>query len=95
MWLNLRINLNRFFLVTHVDGTGRLQSVSKDSNPLYHKLISKVKELNGHGIVLNTSFNENEPVVDTPSQAYECFKRTDMDVLYLKNFRIIKHADEK
>jgi carbamoyltransferase len=80
-----------FPAVTHVDGTGRLQSVSKESNPTYHALIKKVKELTGHGVVLNTSFNENEPVVDTPLQAYACFQRTDMDVLYLKNFRIIKN----
>ena len=67
--------------VTHVDGTGRLQSVDVESNPLYHRLISAFKKRTGIGMVLNTSFNENEPVVDTPEQAYDCFRRTDMDAL--------------
>ncbi len=69
--------------ITHVDGTGRLQSVDADSNALYHQLISAVKKHTGVGMVLNTSFNENEPVVDTPEQAVDCFLRTDMDVLCL------------
>lgn len=69
--------------VTHVDGTGRLQTVDTDSNPLYHQLISRFKKKTGIGMVLNTSFNENEPVVDTPEQAYDCFARTDMDALCL------------
>jgi len=69
--------------VTHVDGTGRLQSVEKDNNPLYHKLISTFKKHTGIGMLLNTSYNENEPVVDTPQQAYDCFNRTDMDALCL------------
>ncbi len=67
--------------VTHVDGTGRLQSVDPESNALYHRLISAFKQRTGIGMVLNTSFNENEPVVDTPEQAVACFMRTDMDVL--------------
>lgn len=81
-----------FPAVTHVDGTGRLQSVEATSNPLYHRLISAVKERTGYGIVLNTSFNENEPVVDTPEQAIACFDRTDMDVLVLGNFVMVKKA---
>jgi carbamoyltransferase len=81
-----------FPAVTHVDGTGRMQSVDKDSNPLYYKLISAVKQRTGYGIVLNTSFNENEPVVDTPEQAISCFDRTDMDVLVLGNFVLTKRA---
>lgn len=76
--------------VCHVDGTGRLQSVSRDNNPLYHRLISKFKELSGVGIVLNTSFNENEPIVDTPEQAYDCFARTDLDVLCLGRWILTK-----
>lgn len=79
-----------FPAVTHVDGTGRLQSVDAEHNPLYHQLISAVKERTGYGILLNTSFNENEPVVDTPEQAIACFDRTDMDVLVLGNFILIK-----
>lgn len=79
-----------FPAVTHVDGTGRLQSVDAATNPLYHRLISAVKARTGYGIVLNTSFNENEPVVDTPEQAIACFDRTDMDVLVLGRFCLVK-----
>ncbi len=76
--------------VTHVDGTGRLQTVDRDSNPLYYRLISAVKRHTGIGMVLNTSFNENEPVVDTPEQAIDCFLRTDMDALCLGRLVLIK-----
>lgn len=79
-----------FPAVTHVDGTGRLQSVDPENNPTYYKLITALKERTGYGIVLNTSFNENEPVVDTPAQAIACFKRTDMDVLVLGRFMLVK-----
>lgn len=76
--------------VTHVDGTGRLQSVDRDSNALYHRLISAVKKRTGIGVVLNTSFNENEPVVDTPAQAVDCFMRTDMDALCVGRYVVEK-----
>jgi len=76
--------------VTHVDGTGRVQTVDKESNPLFHKLISAFKDKTGIGMVLNTSFNENEPVVDTPQQAYDCFRRTDMDALCLGRYILRK-----
>lgn len=79
-----------FPAVTHVDGTGRLQSVDKENNPLYYRLIKALKARTGYGIVLNTSFNENEPVVDTPDQAIACFDRTDMDVLCLGRFILVK-----
>jgi carbamoyltransferase len=69
--------------VTHVDGSGRLQSVSKRTNPLYHKLISRFGERTGVPIVLNTSLNENEPVVRAPREAISCFLRTEMDALVL------------
>src|SRR5215467_5003985 len=71
--------------VTHVDGSGRLQTVSSQANPRYHQLISDFGELTGVPIVLNTSFNENEPVVCTPAHAIDCFLKTKMDVLYLGN----------
>ncbi len=71
--------------VTHVDGSGRLQSVSKQTNPLYHALISRFYEKTGVPILLNTSLNENEPVVRTPQQAIECYLRTDMDCLVIGN----------
>jgi carbamoyltransferase len=69
--------------VTHVDGSGRLQTVSECSNPPYWKLIRAFANLTGVPIVLNTSFNENEPIVEHPEQALDCFLRTDMDVLVM------------
>lgn len=71
--------------VTHVDGSGRLQTVSAATNPLYHSLIREFESLTGVPVVLNTSFNENEPIVDTPEQALDCFLRTRMDAIVLNN----------
>ncbi len=71
--------------VTHVDGTGRLQTVSKDVSPRYYELIDKFRERTGVPILLNTSFNENEPIVNTPAEALDCFLRTQMDMLVLEN----------
>jgi carbamoyltransferase len=71
--------------VTHVDGSGRLQTVSKKTNPRYYQLISDFHDLSGVPVVLNTSFNENEPIVCTPREAIDCFVKTRMDVLYLGN----------
>ena len=76
--------------VTHVDGSGRLQTVSKEVNPRYYQLISDFNELTGVPVVLNTSFNENEPIVCTPRHAIDCFLKTRMDVLYLGNVRTVK-----
>jgi carbamoyltransferase len=78
--------------VTHVDGSGRLQSVSRHTNPLYHALISKFHERTGVPILLNTSLNENEPVVRIPLEAISCFLRTDMDVLVLGTHVIDRNA---
>ena len=69
--------------VTHVDGSGRLQTVSRGGNPLYYRLIKAFFDLTGVPMVLNTSFNENEPVVCRPAEALDCFLRTKMDVLVL------------
>lgn len=77
--------------VTHVDGSGRLQTVSQRTNPLYHALISKFYEKTGVPILLNTSLNENEPVVRTPAEAISCFLRTDMDALVLGNSLVDRH----
>jgi carbamoyltransferase len=74
--------------VTHVDGSGRLQTVSSEVNPRYYRLISDFHELTGVPVVLNTSFNENEPIVCTPRQAIDCFLKTRMDVLYLGNHAV-------
>lgn len=78
--------------VTHVDGSGRLQTVHKETNPRYHRLIEQFRELTGVPMVLNTSFNENEPVVCYPEEALDCFLRTRMDVLVLGNFWIERTA---
>lgn len=80
--------------VTHVDGSGRLQTVSKRTNPLYHALIEKFGEKTGVPIILNTSLNENEPVVRTPAEAISCFLRTDMDVLVIGNNLIDRHGSD-
>jgi carbamoyltransferase len=69
--------------VTHVDGSGRLQTVTWAGNPRYARLIEAFRGLTGVPIVLNTSFNENEPVVCKPEEAIDCFLRTKMDVLVL------------
>ncbi len=76
--------------VTHVDGTGRLQTVSKDYSPLYWSLISAFGEQTGTPVVLNTSFNENEPIVRTPAEAIDCFARTHMDALAIGNYLSVK-----
>jgi carbamoyltransferase len=72
--------------VCHEDNTGRLHTVTPAQNPLYHALIAEFAKRSGIPVVLNTSFNENEPIVDTPQQAVACFVRTDMDVLCLGPF---------
>lgn len=72
--------------VTHVDGSGRLQTVYEHTNPRYHRLISAFRDLTGIPMVLNTSFNENEPVVCRPEEALNCFLRTRMDVLVMGNW---------
>jgi carbamoyltransferase len=71
--------------VTHADGTGRLQSVDRIVSPRYYQLIETFRKKTGVPILLNTSFNENEPIVNSPEQALECFLRTDMDMLVLEN----------
>ena len=71
--------------VTHVDGTGQLQAVGKDRNPVYHTLISAFAGKTGTPVVLNTSFNENEPIVESPEQALDCFFRTATDAVVVEN----------
>jgi carbamoyltransferase len=80
--------------VTHVDGTGRLQTVHKDITPLYYKLIDKFRQKTGLPILLNTSFNENEPIVNSPIEALDCFLRTDMDALIMGKI-IIERFNKK
>jgi carbamoyltransferase len=73
---------------THVDGTGRLQTVTREANPRYHALISAFRDITGVPVVLNTSFNDNEPIVCRPQEAIDCFLRTQMDALVLGDFLI-------
>lgn len=76
--------------ITHVDGTGRLQTVDRATNPRYWQLIHAFGQLTGTPMVLNTSFNENEPIVCTPSEAVDCFLRTKMDALAIGSFLVEK-----
>lgn len=76
--------------VTHVDGTGRLQSVDKTVSPRYYALIDTFRKKTGVPILLNTSFNENEPIVNTPEEALACFLRTNMDMLVMENILITR-----
>jgi len=69
--------------VTHVDGSGRIQTVSREGNPIYWKLIKAFEDLTGVPVLLNTSFNENEPIVNRPAEALDCFLRTSMDALFI------------
>lgn len=75
---------------THIDGTGRLQTVSREANPRYHALISAFRDLTGVPVILNTSFNDNEPIVCRPEEAIDCFLRTKMDALVLADFLMIR-----
>ena len=76
--------------ITHVDDTGRLQTVSAKTNPRYHALISEFERQTGVGMVLNTSFNEHEPIVTTPTDAINCYLRTRMDVLAMGNWLLTR-----
>ncbi len=79
--------------ITHVDGSGRLQTVMKKFNPDYHRMIERFGEKTGVPVVLNTSFNlKGEPIVETPAQAFNTFSRSEMDVLYLGNYVVDKAA---
>lgn len=82
----------RLCAVNHVDGTGRLQSVARSENPLYYDLIAEFARRTGIPVVLNTSFNENEPIVCTPAEAIDCYLRTRMDALAIGPFFTRKPA---
>ncbi len=88
-----KINENKKSIVpgvVHIDGTCRLQTVSKNYNENYYKIITEFKELTKVPMILNTSFNENEPIVCSPSEAIDCFLRTKMDKLYIENYLIYR-----
>jgi len=78
--------------VTHVDGSGRLQTVTADANPKYHRLIKSFGDRTGVPMLLNTSFNENEPIVCRPQEALDCFLRTRMDMLAIGNVLVVRQG---
>jgi carbamoyltransferase len=82
----------RLSAITHEDGTGRVQTVRRDENELYYDLIVAFEKRTGTPVVLNTSFNENEPIVHTPEQAIDCFSRTRMDCLGIGSFWLEKNV---
>jgi carbamoyltransferase len=81
---------NKLAAVTHVDGTARIQTVTKETLPTIAALLEKWRAVSGCSVLLNTSFNENEPIVNTPQEAFSCFKRTAMDALVLNGALFIK-----
>ncbi|MCF6268619.1 MAG: carbamoyltransferase [Melioribacteraceae bacterium] len=93
-----KLNIKRSDIpaITHVDYSARIQTVSKETNPLYHATISKFDDLYGSAVIVNTSFNvRGEPIVNRPEEAYTCFMRTDMDYLLLGNFLLDKNEMKK
>jgi len=72
----------------HVDGTGRLQTVDREDNPCYYAVIEEYAKVTGIPVILNTSFNRQEPVVNAPEEAISCYLRIDMDVLVLGDFYV-------
>ena len=91
----LNISRSEIPAVTHVDYSARIQSVSKKTNKRYHEMLTVFKEKYGCPVVVNTSFNvRGEPIVCTPSDAYRCFMRTEMDYLLLNNY-LLKKADQQ
>ena len=77
--------------VTHVDYSARIQTVKEETNPYFYKLLKEFKKQTGYSVLVNTSFNvRGEPIVCTPQNAYDCFMRTDMDVLVMENYVFIK-----
>ncbi len=77
--------------VVHVDGTARLQTVERDTSPLFWRLLTEFEALTGVPILLNTSFNENEPIVCTPDDAIDCYRRTAMDALVMGSCIVRRH----
>jgi len=79
--------------VTHVDYSARIQTVHRETNPLFYEVIQRFEELTGCAVIVNTSFNvRGEPIVCTPEDAYRCFARTDIEYLYLEGYWLDKKA---
>jgi carbamoyltransferase len=93
LWGIEKLNIVRSEIpaVTHVDYSARVQTIHKDDNPLYHRLIERFYEKTGCAVIVNTSFNvRGEPIVESPLDAYKCFMRTEMDILVLGNYLLYK-----
>ena len=93
-----KLNISRSDVpaITHVDYSARIQTVHKDTNPLYYALISKFKSLTGCPLVVNTSFNvRGEPIVCSPTDAFKCFMGTELDVLAINNYLLVKEDQDK
>jgi carbamoyltransferase len=87
----LKLRRSELPAITHVDYSARVQTVHKETNPRYHALLKTFDELTGCGALVNTSFNvRGEPIVCTPTDAYRCFMRTEMDYLVVENFLLDK-----
>jgi carbamoyltransferase len=80
--------------ITHNDGTARPQAVCRAANPLYWDIINEFGKLTGVPVVVNTSFNDNEPIVCTPQDAVNCFLRTRIDLLVLENYLVYRKDNE-
>ena len=95
LWGIERLNVPRSTIpaVTHVDYSARLQTVRRETNPVYHAILSAFREKTGCAVVVNTSFNvRGEPIVCTPEDAYRCFMRTAMDALVLENHVLVREG---
>ena len=87
----LELQISKLPAVTHVDYSARVQSVDKEINPVFHSLLEEFKKITGCPMLINTSFNiRGEPIVASPKDAYECFMGTDMDMLVIGNYLLIK-----
>jgi carbamoyltransferase len=93
LWGIDKLNVKRSEIpaVTHVDYSARIQTVRRETNPLYWEIIDAFRELTGCPLIVNTSFNvRGEPIVCTPEDSYRCFMRTEMDYLVLENYVLDK-----
>jgi carbamoyltransferase len=98
LWGIEKLNVPRSTVpaITHVDYSARIQTVRRDTNPLYYDIIDAFHRVTGCPVIVNTSFNvRGEPMVCSPEDAYRCFMRTDMDLLVLENFLLEKPAQPK
>ncbi len=94
LWKRLYVTRSDIPSITHLDFSARIQTVHKETNPRYWKLLRAFKEQTGYSLLVNTSFNvRGEPIVCTPADAYKCFMRTEMDYLVINDY-IMKKTDQ-